>query len=100
MDCFIHYRFALENEAKPILECFRENKIEFREIDNLILVSSASLSFMELAVLIYRKLENVPIKKSDYLYLYTVNTPNNWFCIIIKKIGLAKMYNIISRLKV
>ncbi|MFM9839643.1 MAG: hypothetical protein ACKVOQ_15345 [Cyclobacteriaceae bacterium] len=53
MDCFLHYRFQSKDGAKRIKECFQENDIEFREIDNLILLTSARFSFTQLAVALY-----------------------------------------------
>jgi hypothetical protein len=99
MDYFLHYRFQAKDGVKLIRECFEENEIEFREIDNLILLTSTHLNFTELAIELYQKLSVIAVGKKDYLYLYTVKDERNWFCIVIKKIGITKMYNIISRLK-
>lgn len=99
MDCFLHYRFRFADEVKLIKDCFEENGIEYREMDNLILVNSNHLRFNELAICIYQKLKMASLSKTDYLYLYTVSHQNQWFCIIIKKIGHSRMYNLISRLK-
>ncbi len=99
MDCLLHYRFRFTDEAELLRVCFEENGIEYREMDNLILLSSPNLSFNEVAICIYQKLMMASLSKADYLYLYTVSHQNQWFCIIIKKIGHSRMYNIISRLK-
>jgi hypothetical protein len=99
MDCFLHYRFQTKDGANLIRECFQENEIKFREIDNLILLTSTHLSFTELAIALYQKLSLAAFAKADYLYLYTAKNEDNWFCIIIKKIGTSRMYNIMSRLK-
>lgn len=99
MECLLHYRFRFTNEVELIRICFEENQIEYREMDNLILISSAQLSFTEVAILIYQKLIPASLSKSDYLYLYTVRNERDWFCMIIKKVGHFRMYNIISRLK-
>jgi hypothetical protein len=98
MDCFLHYRFQTKDRASLIRQCFQENEIEFREIDNLILLTSAHLSFTVLAIALYQKLSLVAFAKTDYLYLYTVANEDNWFCIIIKKIGASRIYNIVSRM--
>lgn len=99
MDCVLHYRFRFTDEVNLIKDCFEENGIEKIEMDNLIMIRSTHLSFNELAICIYQKLMMASLSKTDYLYLYTVSHQNQWFCIIIKKIGLSKMYNLISRLK-
>lgn len=99
MNCLLHYRFRFTDEVKLIRACFEENKIEYREMDNLILISSANLSFTKVAILIYQKLSRASLSKTDYLYLYTVKNEKDWFYIIIKKIGHSRMYNILSRLK-
>ncbi|KOY84424.1 hypothetical protein AD998_20705 [bacterium 336/3] len=99
MEVLLHYRFRFIDKVKLIKECFDENGVEYREMDNLIFISSTHLRFTEMAVLIYQKLIKASSSKTDYLYLYTVNNEKYWFCIIIKKIGNSRMYNIISRLK-
>jgi hypothetical protein len=99
MECLLHYSFRFTNEVELIRVCFEENGIYYREMDNLILISSAQLSFTEVAILIYQKLIPASLSKSDYLYLYTVRNENEWFCMIVKKSGNLRMYNIISRLK-
>jgi hypothetical protein len=94
MDCFLHYRFGSNDLVKLLSECFKKNQIEFREIDNLILISSNRHNFIELATALYETLLPFKLSKSDYLYLYTSRDENNWFSIIIKKMGISKMYNI------
>jgi hypothetical protein len=85
MDCLLHYRFRFIDEVKLLRVGFEENGIEYREMDNLILITSAQLSFTAVAILIYQKLIQAPLSKSDYLYLYTVGNEKDWFCMIIKK---------------
>jgi hypothetical protein len=99
MDCFLHYRFQTQDEARLIKQCFHENQIEFSEVDNLIFLTTAQLIFTNLAVELYQKLSKASIAKNDYLYLYTVKNQDNWFCIVIKQMGISRMYNIMSRLK-
>ena len=99
MDCFLHYRFQTKEEVRLIKECFHDNHIEFSEVDNLIFLTTARLSFTDLAVELYQKLSKASVAKNDYLYLYTVKSQDNWFCIVIKQIGISRMYNIMSRLK-
>lgn len=99
MDCFLHYRFQTKDKVKLIRQCLEENNVQYREIDNLLFLSTSHLSFTQLAAALYQKLSVVAMSKTDYLYLYTVRNEHNWFCIVIKKIGTARMYNIISRLK-
>jgi hypothetical protein len=99
MDCFLHYRFQTKDRASLIKECFQDNEIEFSEVDNLIFLTTAHLSFTELAVELYQRLSKTSIAKTDYLYLYTVKNEDNWFCIVIKQMGISRMYNIMSRLK-
>jgi hypothetical protein len=99
MECLLLYRFRFTDEVKLIRACFEENGIECREMDNLIFISSAHLKFNEVAILIYQTLNQAAFSKSDYLYLYTVQNEKYWFCMIIKKIGHSRMYNILSQLK-
>jgi hypothetical protein len=75
-----------------------EYGINYREMDNLIIISLGQLSYSEVAIIIYKKMTRVSFSKSDYLYLYTVSNRNDWFCVIIKKAGNSRMYNITSRL--
>ncbi len=98
MNCFLHYRFESKDAIELIKECFHKHQIEFREIDNLIMLSASNMSFMEVAAVLYKKLLPNKLIKSDYLYLYTSHSEKNWFCIILKKIGITKMHNIDSRL--
>jgi hypothetical protein len=99
MNCFLHYRFQTKDELRLIKECFQENQIEFSEVDNLIFLTTTHLSFTDLAVALYQRLSKSSIAKNDYLYLYMVKNQENWFCIVIKQIGIAQMYNIMSRLE-
>ena len=99
MDCFLHYNLQSKDEARLMRECFQENKIDYREIDNLILISSNSLRFTDIAILIYKKFSETSFSKTDYLYLYTANSQPSWFCIIIKKIGHSRIFNIVLQLR-
>jgi hypothetical protein len=77
MDCFLHYRFESKEMALFIKECFHEHQIEYREIDNMILLSSNHMGFAEVSAVLYKKLLPFSTAKSDYLYLYTSRSEGN-----------------------